>query len=193
MALVCPDYVQVPVDGIDTLVEGFYAAAITAGLAAQLHPAQPMSGMALPGITDASRSFPYFSQDELNIIAGGGVMIFWQEKPGEGAVTIRHQLLTDTSDVKKRELSVVRALDYFSKIILSALKPHAGKHNINGDGFNLSMLIDSAVNFAVDQKIVYGATVRSVEPSETNIDRVKIVIDVELFIPGNVFEVTLYI
>lgn len=192
MVLTCPDYLQMPVNGVDTLVEGYYATAVIAGLAAQLAPQQPMSGMAVPGFTSAIRSFPYFNEDQMNIIAGGGVMILWQEKPGTGSVLIRHQLMTNTDDIKTREFSVVRALDFFSTIITAALKPHVGKHNINGDGFNLDMLVDAAVKFAVDQKVVVGAKVKSIEPSDTQIDRVKITIDVDLFIPGNTFAVTVY-
>lgn len=194
MLIVVPDYLDTSVLGTPMTVPAYYAACYIAGLCAELHPKTPFSNMPIGAFTGATRAFPYFTKDQLNIIAGGGLFILFQEDPNSPVVKVRHQLLTDTSDVKTRELSIVRAVDFGAKYLTMILKPHAGRHNIGDSDFPIESLIDSGIKFLVeDAKVWRGAKLRSVKQSDTQIDKIEVRIEAEVFVPGNVIEIVLYI
>lgn len=109
---------------------GYFAAASVAGLKASVYPHQPITNLTVPGITDTLTYLSSFSEDDLNNIADSGNLIIAQDTSYD-APYIRHQLTTDPSDVRHREMSFTECVNYICYGILNICNKYHGKYNIH--------------------------------------------------------------
>jgi len=65
-------------DGEDQ-VEGYYISAAVCGQDSGVNPAQPTTNYPLNGFSEIMYSNGYFTKEDLNVIAEGGIEIFVQE------------------------------------------------------------------------------------------------------------------
>lgn len=187
------------VDGVDVDIDGFYACVAFGAAAASLPSQTPLTKVELLGFNYVGYSnLGFFKESDLNVMASGGVTIFSQRSLGS-APYCRHQLTTDMTDVKHREISVVKGAHYLAKYIRAMTDPDVGVYNITDKLFDiLSLIVDSSfTNWLADEgrygpKVV-SAELVSMEQNETIEDQVDIVIDVEVVIPGNRIKIRLLI
>lgn len=174
-------------------VPGYYAAALIAGLRAALLPHQPITNVNITPITAVPNQF---SEDQLDVIANGGNLILTQDYTG-APVYIRHQLTTDTSDVKHREITFTENLDDISYSIYDIVKPFIGKYNIHQGVLNqieaniigyLHTLMSSTDTAAGPQIISYSDLTLS-----SNADKVIISLTLGLPYPFNYAEITIIV
>lgn len=109
-------------------IPGYYATAAIGGLKAGVPCQQPVSNYTIAGLPEMD--YLKFNEDQMDIIANGGVFIITQNGPGL-SLYIRHQVSTDVSDVKKRELSMVEAYCKVAYSMYNVLIPFVGKYNIH--------------------------------------------------------------
>jgi hypothetical protein len=118
-------------DGTDTY-SAMYGAAAIAGAISGVAPQVPLSNTSISGFDGRTYSNDYFSELNLDYIAGGGNLILVQEATGAPLV-IRHQLTTDVTDLNTREISRVKNVDYVAKFLRSIVKPYLGKYNVTDE------------------------------------------------------------
>jgi len=111
-------------------VSPMYGACEIAGLRAALPPHQGLTRMEMEFTTSAPSMYLKFSEEHLNAIAEGGTLIFTQAVEG-GAVFIRHQLTTDTSNgALYYEDSVTSNVDSILYEMKDVMGKYIGKTNV---------------------------------------------------------------
>lgn len=108
----------------------FYATAAIGGLLNSLPPHQGISNYNLVGVSQVHESLFIFSDDDLDIMANGGVTVIAQDSLTE-VPYIRHQVTTDPEFLKLRERSINENLDSISYGILDLFTPYIGKYNLH--------------------------------------------------------------
>jgi hypothetical protein len=194
-----PDQLAVSVNGLATLVPGYFAAPVLAGLTSGLPSQQGFTNLSVTGFVGRANSDDIFSDVQLDTIAGGGNMIFVQPVP-DTALLIRHQLTTDLSTIFFQEFSVTKNVDLVARFFRGLYRPFLGIYNIT-DGLMdiLKTRGESGISFLMAQRSPrIGAPLRSgslarIEESEIQPDTVEIDIDISVPLPLNNIKLTLLV
>lgn len=181
------------VDGVISLVEGFYLTAAKAGQVAGNLPSAPLTNFAISGFTKVVGTNDRYTETQLNQIAYGGCDIIVQ--PGSGAPLVsRHQLTTNMASVEVREQSIVKALDFCSKFIRGGLRNFIGKYNITETFLDtLSAVVQGQIRYLSDNGVIAGGDLNNIIQDTTNPDTVLVDITLEVLYPCNYIRVTLII
>ena len=179
-----PQTVATTYGGLEILVPGYYLCGAVAAMIGQFNPSQPFTNLPMVGFTRPIGSSDRFNEDQMATAAAGGV--YWVIQDATGAPLVsRHQLTTDLTSVKTRELSVTKALDYVAKQLRIAVRRFIGRNNITQGLLsqialtitgNLKSLIGSAVADA-DLKTLYVA--------DDAPDEIAVEVEVTPFYPAN--------
>lgn len=160
---------------------------------------KPMSKTSVPGFDSMDYSnLGYFSENDLDVMASGGVMVIIQKGVGSDP-EVRHQLTTDMSSIKSREFSFTKNVDFLVKDLRSALAGYTGSHNINKRLFDLMELsISSVFRSWKESRTKYGpkalsATLIDIKKSEIRADEIVAEIQVEVPLPNNRTTITLFV
>ena len=137
VTLVGPSKVDVDVNGTTTTVDSFYLAAIKAGMQAGNNIGRPLINKSAPGILGVNKGSDYFTEDQLDAIAGSGWQLFVQDAAGAPCYC-RDELTTDQSSGPKfgQEIEVI-ARDYASYTFRDTLRPQIGNFNITEDTLSI--------------------------------------------------------
>lgn len=188
-----PDKVKATIDGLETLLEGYYAGAALAGLTASKSPQDPLTNVGLTGFTGVQGSNDRYSELQLKIMDGGGLWVLIQEADGQPVIT-RHQLTTDMSSIEKREYSITTAVDFTAKFVRQALKNFIGRFNITtGVKDSVNSVLDGIGKYLVEQGAVQHFTINSLRQDEAQPDRLIIDVNLGVLYPLNEIQVTLVI
>lgn len=171
-------------NGLEQLLPTYTLAAITAGQIAQQSPQQPFSYMRVPGAIAVRGSSDYFDKDQLNVIAGGGCWIWFQETPNS-SVEVRHQLSTNTDTIMERELSLTKAIDYTAKFFRKNCRPLVGRFNITEELLEMlaSVCEGCSTYLTEDLKVLNDCTITSIEV--VGVDEIEVVVDITAKYPLN--------
>lgn len=193
MRHIWPDIVIADVDGTTHELPGSYHAAGWAGKGSQKEPQNGYTNDTVTGFIGLKHSNGYFSNADLDRMAGGGTFIAIQESEN-GPLKCRHQLTTDTSSIQKREESITEILDYVAKYCRQTLSKNIGTYNITQSfldalaaqiaGIRQSLLSSSRLK---DFKLV------SMEVPDDAPDTIEVTIAVEPLYPSNYIIITLEI
>jgi hypothetical protein len=126
VVVTAPDKAKSTIDGLETIVEGYYMGCAVAGMRSARAPQQPLSNETLVGFTGVIGAQDRYSERQLKIMSGGGLWVFQQDAES-GPVVIRHQLTSDMSTVEKREDNIRTAVDFAAKFFRAGLKNFAGR------------------------------------------------------------------
>ena len=176
----------------DRELPGYYLCCAVAGGIAGLPSQYGFTNLSMSGIGGIKHSNDYFSQEQLNTIAGGGTFIFVQATE-ESAPYVRHQLTTDISTTEFSELSFVKNYDYVSYVCRDVLQPFIGTWNVNSAalsaiGTALSAALET-LKLASEAKIgapVIKYSIESISQLEDNRTRVEAYVNVTFPYPLNV-------
>jgi hypothetical protein len=143
----------------------------------------------------------YFDNDQLNLLATGGVMIFVQDVLDVTALYIRHQLTTDTSAIKFQEFSVTKNVDFIAKFIRNNHRQFIGVYNIVDSTLDeLKANAEGILTFLKDNTRLprIGGVIRSGELLEltqdpVNIDTVVARYSLDIPIPLNNLDITIVV
>lgn len=195
-----PDVLQAPVGAQTEDVPGYYGACTIAALTSGLPTQQGFTNLAVSGFLGMKHSTRYFTESQLDTIAGGGTLVFAQDKP-DTALYVRHQLTTDRSSIKFQEFSVTKNVDYIAKHLRGTYAPFIGQYNIIDTTLDaLKTTAEAEIIFFRDSSRVprFGGVVRSgklvsLTESETQIDTVEMLFNFGIPIPLNNIDITIQV
>ena len=194
-----PDILAVSINAVATPVPGFFAGAVFAGMTAGLPSQQGFTNLTLTGFVGRENSDDRYTDDQLDIIAGGGNLVLTQ--PVEGAaLLVRHQVTTDMSTIYFQEYSVTKNVDLVARFFRGCFSPYLGIYNITDGLFDLLKSKGQAgIGFLKKQRVQrIGAPLRSgqltgVAESDTQPDTVEVGISIDVPLPLNHLNITLLV
>jgi hypothetical protein len=136
LVVVWPDEVKGPVGSEIRTLPGYFLGAVVGALTTGLPTQQGLTNLAVGYFTGVKHSTKYFDRDQLNTIAGGGIMIFAQDVLDVSALYVRHQLTTDTSAIKFQEYSITKNVDFIAKFVRNNHRQFIGQYNIVDSTFD---------------------------------------------------------
>jgi len=194
-----PDVLAVSINSVATPVPGYYAGAVIAGITAGLPSQAGLTNLSVTGFVGRENSDDKFSDTQLDVIAGGGNMVFVQPVVG-AALSIRHQLTTDLSTIYFQEYSVTKNVDLIARFFRGLYKPFLGIYNITDTVLDLLKTRgEGGLTFLKNQRAPrVGAPLRSgqmarIEESSSQPDTVEIDIEIDVPLPLNNIKLTLLV
>ena len=164
-----------------------------AGRVASESAGKPFTNMTISGFTALKYSNGYFTESQLDDVAGGGTFVMVQDTES-GPVSCRHQLATDVSSIQKRELSITKTIDYIAKFFRRALEGKIGKFNITQSLMDsLSLQVQGILKLFVDSGLLNSGQLTSIEVDSDNPDTLNIVVLLGVPYPCNYIALTLQI
>jgi hypothetical protein len=186
-----PDKAQIS----DTVVDGGVYGAVLSGAISGNTPGQPFTEYPFGGIDRVIGSTDTFNESLLQIIAGGGGMIFYQRETG-APVQIKRQVTTDTSTLENMELSITVALDYGAKYFRAIFKNTLGRYNIT-DSFirDKAYPLANGVIAYLKEKQIWGpgTSIVNITQNESSPDNLDVRVSVEVFYPNNFINIYLVV
>jgi hypothetical protein len=192
MVLVQPASVATLVNGTETTVPGYYLCAAIAAMIGQQPPAQPFTNFPMVGFTRPLGSSDKFTETQMSTAAAGGVYWVIQDVVG-GPLVSRHQLTTDVSSLKTRELSILKSVDYVAKSVREQIKGFIGRRNITRQLLEAVALGVSATLESVKGSIVADAALVSLDQDTSSPDTIVASVSLVPFYPANRIMLTIYV
>lgn len=188
-----PDQVAATVNGLETLLPGFYASAAIAGMVGQNQPQQGFTRFPMTGFTRVIGSNDKFNSRQLNIMAAGGTWILVQEAQGAPIIS-RHALTTDSTSIEQRESSITKIVDYVAKFMRRSLLNYIGRFNVT-QGFldTLGHVIEGLGTFLVEEGILIGCTLNQIVQDTDAPDKVLVTVGLDVPYPCNTISLTLVV
>lgn len=179
-----PEQFGALVNGTEVLVPSYYFCAAWAGATSQLNPSQGMTNLPLAGFTRPIGSNDRFTETQMATAAAGGVNWIIQDVAA-GPVFSRHQLTTNTTSLKTREYSVIKAVDFCAKAVRVSVLRYIGRYNVTKQlleeiSLTLTGVCASLSGTAVASIVVSKVQVDSTDPSHILVD-----IEIVPFFPAN--------
>jgi len=193
MVVTVPDRAKANIDGLETLIEGFYMNAALVGKTSSLSPQLPLTNVGLAGFTGVQGSNDRYSEYQMTILDGGGCWVMVQDAPGTSIYT-RHQLTSDMTSIEKREFSILKAVDFVAKTVRASLRNFIGRFNITTNVINaVSTMMEGLKRFFLDAGVLADFNVNSIRQSETAPDNLLLDVTLGILYPLNEIRVTLII
>ncbi len=193
VVVTAPDHAKATIDGLETVVDGYYLNCAVAGMRSARDPQQPLSNETVAGFTGVVGSQDRYSERQLKIMSGGGLWVFQQDAES-GPVVIRHQLTSDMSTVEKREDNIRTALDFAAKFIRTGLRNFAGRFVLNTNVTDaVSITITGLGAFLVRAGVFLKFEVSALRQSTTDPTKIEIDCTVRAPYPLNDIDVTLVV
>ncbi len=111
------------------IISSYYGSCAIGAMTAGQPPHQSFTNLSIGGIDGVIGSNDQFDEDDLNVIADGGVLIFCQDFPG-APVYIRHSLTSDRSSIKFQEYMITKNVDYVTRFIRESYKKYLNGYNV---------------------------------------------------------------
>ena len=192
LVMMQPDQCAVSVGGLETLVPGYYLAAGVAAMVGQQNPSQPFTNLPMVGFTRPIGSNDLFSENAMATAAAGGIYWVIQDVAG-GPCVSRHQLTTDVSSLKTRELSILKAVDYVAKLLRGQVKKFIGRNNITKQLLEAVSLGMQGALSSVTGSVVAEASLDSLIQDPDNPDTIQAEVTIVPFYPANYIKITIYV
>ena len=192
LLLVQPELVGVNFGGMEVGVDGFYLSAGIAAMIGQQPPSQPFTNLPMTGFTRPIGSSDKFSDNQMSTAAAGGVYWVIQDVEG-GALASRHQLTTDVSSLKTRELSILKSVDFVSKLIRAQIKNFIGRRNITRSLLESVSLGISGSLAGVSGSVVAAASLDKIMQDPANPDSIICDVSITPYYPANKISVTIFV
>jgi len=194
VVVTAPDRLGTPIDGIDFLVEGYYAAAALGGQFAAKRPEKPLTHENLPGFTSVKGSSDYFGKAQMKILSGGGLWVF-EQTADNAPVRHRHQLTSDMTNVKTREFNITSQVDFTAKYLRKAVRSLTGRNTITGTVLDqVNVALQGARDFIVDVLGVHNSLeLGELVQDANNLDGLELEATVGVKYPFNYLKIRLFI
>ncbi len=190
--LIEPENIGTTLDGLEVIVPGYYAATSVAAMVGQYSVATPFTNLPMNGFTRPSGSSDRFTEQQMATAAAGGVYWIIQDTIGQPLFS-RHQLSTDMSNTKTKELSVVKSVDLVAKKLRAVLRPKIGRNNITkGLITELTLLINGVLKRSAGTDVA-DAKLRTLGVVDNTLDELAVTVDITPYYPANKITVTIVI
>lgn len=194
-----PDILAVSLNAVVTLVPGYFAGAVLAGMTAGLPSQAGFTNLSVAGFVGRADSDDRYTDTQLDTIAGGGTLIFTQPVAG-AALGVRHQLTTDLSTIYFQEFSVTKNVDLIARFFRGLFAPFIGPYNITqslldlmktrGEGGIVFLLAQRAPRVGAPLK---SGSLSRIQESTSQPDSVEVDVKCDVPLPLNNVTVTLFI
>ena len=184
-----PDTVTTVISGEDKNVSSFFFGCALSGTASAELASSAFSGRPIVGFTAVVG--PRLQEAQYDIVSAGNAVI---EAPVAGGnLALRMQCTTDVSTIEKREWSITKAIDAFSKLVRSALKTRTGPYNISKSYLDETTLVLTAVaDAATESGLLEYAKLESLQQDPTEKTTVGAIFAVKPFYAANYINVTIF-
>jgi hypothetical protein len=194
-----PDILAVSANAVATPVPGYFAGAVLVAMTAGLPSQAGFTNLSVAGFVGRANSDDRFSDAQLDVIAGGGTLVFTQPVQG-AALSVRHQLTTDVSTIYFQELSVTKNVDLVARFLRQLFAPFVGSYNITETLLDLMKTRgEGGIAFLKEQTAPrVGAPLKTgslsrIEESATQPDAVELDFRIGVPLPLNSVKVTLFV
>jgi hypothetical protein len=201
MVLTWPDIVSIPVGNTIQQLPGYFLNCAVGALTTGLPTQQGLTNLSVAVYSGVVHSTKYFSNDDLNTIADGGVMIFVQDILNQTPLYIRHQLTTNRTSVLFQEYSVTKNVDFIAKFIRNNHKQFIGQYNIVEQTFDdLKTNAKGIINYLVEGTklpriggVLVSGQLTSIEQNPDELDGILETWTITVPVPLNYLDITLVI
>lgn len=190
---IVPEYCAATLGGMEQVIDGFYLCAGIAGMIGKQPPQQSFTNFPMTGYTRVIGSNDYFTERQLNMIAGGGNYVISREAAG-APLTARMALTTDVTSIETRTDSITKVVDFTAKFMRQGLRTYIGRYNIT-QGFldSLGHVVQGLLGFLTDLGVLIGANLNNIVQDENAPDTVLIDVTLDVPYPCNYIRLTLVI
>ncbi len=192
LVMIQPESASVQLGGMETLVPGYYWGCGVAAMTGQQNPSQPFTNLPMVGFVRPIGSNDLFSENAMATAAAGGIYWIIQDAPGAPCVS-RHQLTTDVSSLKTRELSILKSVDYVAKLLRSQVKRFIGRNNITRQLLEAVSLGMQGALSSVSGSVVAEASLDAITQDENNPDTIRAEVTIVPFYPANYIKITIFV
>lgn len=201
LVLTWPDVVMLPSGNAIVPVPGYFLNAAVGGLTTLLPTQQGLTNYTVSDYSQVVHSTKYFTNAQMNTLAGGGFMIFVQDVLGVSALKIRHQLTTDLSSIYFQEYSITKNVDFIAKFLRLNHAAFIGQYNIVDTTFDdLRTMAQRSITFLRDTTrlpkiggVITSGTLSQIIQDPVNIDTIDEIFSLSVPIPLNHLNITLAI
>ena len=178
-------------NGLDEELPGYYLMAGLAGFISGTPAQQPITSIAIAGISDLLHGNFYFTEAQMNIMAEKGTLLYAQNAQGTTPFC-RHGLTTDVSILEYREILKVKNWDFLSYYYKDILDPFIGTWNITPDTIQtIRQTVISASEALLIRKLpkigapLLSYDITTLEQSTTSADAIDLIMGVAIVNPNN--------
>jgi len=190
---VVPDECAASIGGIEQVIPGYYMCAAIVGAVGRQKPSVSFTNFPLAGFTRVIGSNDFFSDRQLNLIAGGGNWIMVQDVAG-APILCRMALTTDMTSIELRTESVTKILDFMARLMRASLKNFIGRYNITQSFKDaLSSAVQGVLAFSEQLGVIISGSLNAVIQNENQPDMILVDVMLDLPLPCNYIRVTLTI
>lgn len=176
---------------VDSPVPGYIGAAAIGGMISGYPPETPFTNLAVTGISRLKYSMDKFTESDLNTMAEGGNYLLIQTSE-TAPIYCRHQLTTDMTSVERRELSILKTLDFVAKFLRNGLSGYIGRYNISPQFMKLlTMTIQAQILYLVKNGHVNDIKILSIAQAEEAADTIEVSLNVLVKYPVNYIKIDL--
>lgn len=188
-----PDRCAATIGGVEQVINGFYMNAGIAGMIGQQPPQQSFTNFPMSGYTRVIGSSNYFSESQMNVMAGGGTYIIVQDAANAPLIS-RMALTTDLTSVETRTDSITKVVDFAAKFLRRGLKNFIGRFNITQAFLDqLGTVIGGLGGFLVEVGVLVGFNLNNIIQDEESPDTVLVDVLIDPPYPCNYIRITLVI
>lgn len=188
-----PDKCAATLGGVEQVINGFYMNAGIVGMIGQQPPQQSFTNFPMSGYTRVIGSSNYFTESQMNIMAGGGTYIIVQDATNAPLIS-RMALTTDLTSVETRTDSITKVVDFVAKFLRRGLKNFIGRFNITQAFLDqLGTVIGGLGGFLVETGILVGFNLNNIIQDEDAPDTVLVDVLIDPPYPCNYIRITLVI
>jgi hypothetical protein len=176
---------------VDSPVPGYIGAAAVGGMISGYPPETPFTNLAVTGISRLKYSMDKFTESDLNTMAEGGNYLLIQTS-STAPIYCRHQLTTDMTSVERRELSILKTLDFVAKFLRNGLSGYIGRYNISTQFLKLlTMTLQAQILYLVKNGHVNDIKILKIAQSTEAADTIEVTLNVLVKYPVNYIKIDL--
>lgn len=178
-------------DPIDVAGSEPFICAALAGKEGSMNISSSLTKTTLSGFATIKEIVPTL-RTQRNMLAQKGVILLEKGISGDSLITVRHSLTTNMSTIETRETSIVTIKDYTGKLLRNTLDQFIGKTNVITDELltRIQASCETTLDSEISSNIITQGEVVDIHQSETDKDRVILVVTVYPPYPCNGIDIT---
>lgn len=178
-------------DPIDVAGSEPFICAALAGKEGSMNISSSLTKTTLSGFASIKEIVPTL-RTQRNMLAQKGVILLEKGTSGDSLTTVRHSLTTNMSTIETRETSVVTIKDYTGKLLRNTLDQFIGKANLITDELltRIQASCETTLDSEISSNIIVQGEVTDIHQSETDKDRVILVVNIQPPYPCNGIDIT---
>lgn len=179
-------------DPIDVAGSEPFLCAAMAGREASMGISSSLTKASLAGFDTITEIVPTL-RTQRNMLAQKGVVLLEKGTNSNSLNTIRHSITTDVSTIENRETSITTIKDYTGKLLRNTLDQFIGKTNLINEELltRIQASAETILDSEIANNILIAGEVTDIHQSETDLDRVVMVVTIYPPYPCNGIDISI--